>query len=209
MLHIVLTCNIQCALMYVKLDNFERNFFMKLVQPIRDREVIQEVKDILIKNGYRDLLLFIAGINTGLRISDLLTLKVADVRDKNHIVIKEQKTGKSKRFLINGSFKQSLQCYINSMSDNEYLFQSRNGENKTLTRMQAYRIINDACKQVGIKDQIGTHTLRKTFGYHHYQQYKDVAILQDIFNHSAPSVTLRYIGINDDMKDKTMQDFAL
>jgi len=95
------------------------------------------------------------------------------------------------------------------MADDEYLFQSRNGENKPITRMQAYRIINDACKQVGIKDQIGTHTLRKTFGYHHYQQYKDVAILQDIFNHSAPSVTLRYIGINDDMKDKTMQDFEL
>ncbi len=182
---------------------------MELVQPIRDRETIQQVKDILKRNGYRDYLLFVAGINTGLRISDLLTLKVLDVRDKDHVVIKEKKTGKTKRFLINGCFKQNLDGFINSMSDDEYLFQSRNGDNKPLTRMQAYRIINDACKKAGIKDQIGTHTLRKTFGYHHYQQYKDVAILQDIFNHSAPSVTLRYIGINDDMKDKTMQDFAL
>lgn len=182
---------------------------MELVQPIRDREIIKQVKDILMRNGYRDYLLFVAGINTGLRISDLLTLKVSDVRDKNHIVIKEKKTGKTKRFLINGCFKNSLEDYINSMADDEYLFQSRNGNNKPITRMQAYRIINDACRQVGIKDQIGTHTLRKTFGYHHYQQYKDVAILQDIFNHSAPSVTLRYIGINDDMKDKTMQGFEL
>lgn len=182
---------------------------MELVQPIRDRETIQKVKDILKRNGYRDYLLFVAGINTGLRISDLLTLKVVDVRDKDHIVIKEQKTSKTKRFLINGCFKQNLEGYINPMSDNDYLFQSRNGSNSPISRMQAYRIINDACRQVGIKDQIGTHTLRKTFGYHHYQQYKDVAILQDIFNHSAPSVTLRYIGINDDMKDKTMQDFAL
>jgi len=182
---------------------------MELVQPIRDREIIKQVKDILKRNGYRDYLLFVAGVNTGLRISDLLTLKVSDVRNKDHVVIKEKKTGKPKRFLINGCFKQNLDGYINSMSDDEYLFQSRNGNNKPITRMQAYRIINDACKQVGIKDQIGTHTLRKTFGYHHYQQYKDVAILQDIFNHSAPSVTLRYIGINDDMKDKTMQDFEL
>jgi len=191
------------------LVKFERIFIMELVQPIRDRETIQRVKDILKRNGYRDYLLFVAGINTGLRISDLLTLKVVDVRDKDHIVIKEQKTGKTKRFLINGCFKNSLEGYINSMSDDDYLFQSRNGSNKPISRMQAYRIINDACRQVGIKDQIGTHTLRKTFGYHHYQQYKDVAILQDIFNHSAPSVTLRYIGINDDMKDKTMQDFSL
>jgi len=182
---------------------------MEFVQPIRSRETIKEVKDILKRNGYRDYLLFVAGINTGLRISDLLQLKVSDVKDKDHVVIKEQKTGKTKRFLINGCFKQSLEGFIKPMADDEYLFQSRTGKNKPITRMQAYRIINDACRQVGIKDQIGTHTLRKSFGYHHYQQHKDLAVLQDIFNHSAPSITLKYIGINDDMKDKTMQDFEL
>lgn len=182
---------------------------MELVQPIRDKGIIKKVKDILKKNGHRDYLLFVAGINTGLRISDLLVLKVSDVRDRDHVVIKEKKTGKTKRFLINNCFKQNLEGFIDSMSDCEYLFQSRNGTNKPLTRMQAYRIINDACRQAGIKDQIGTHTLRKTFGYHHYQQYKDVAVLQDIFNHSAPSVTLRYIGINDDIKDNTMRGFEL
>lgn len=57
--------------------------------------------------------------------------------------------------------------------------------------------------------EVGTHTLRKTFGYWHYKQYKDVAILQDIFNHSAPSITLRYIGINDDVKDNTIENFYL
>jgi len=182
---------------------------MELVQPIRDREVIQKIKDILKINGYRDYLLFIAGINTGLRISDLLNLKVSDVKGKDHISIREKKTGKPKRFIINTAFKQSLEGYIDFMADDEYLFKSRNGDNRPITRMQAYRIINDACKKAGVKDKIGTHTLRKTLGYHHYQQHKDIAILQDIFNHSAPSVTLRYIGINDDMKDKTMQDFAL
>ncbi|MEG1009339.1 MAG: site-specific integrase, partial [Clostridia bacterium] len=53
------------------------------------------------------------------------------------------------------------------------------------------------------------HTMRKTFGYWHYQIYKDIAILQDIFNHSSPSITLRYIGINDDIKDKTIENFYL
>lgn len=182
---------------------------MNLVQPIRSKDQIQEIKDELKKNGYRDYLLFTGGINTGLRISDLLKLKVSDVRDKDHIVLTEEKTGKTKRFLINGCFKSNLEGYIKNMSDDDYLFCSRQGGNKPIDRTQAYRIINEACKKVGIKDRIGTHTLRKTFGYHHYQQFKDVALLQDIFNHSAPSVTLRYIGINDDLKDKSMQDFEL
>lgn len=181
---------------------------MELVQPIRDKAKIQEVKDILKSQSMRDYMLFVIGINTGLRISDILNLKVSDVKDKTHIIIKEQKTGKNKRFLINSSLKKEINAYIKEMNDDDYLFQSRKGDNKPLTRVQAYRILNNAASQVGL-DEIGTHTLRKTFGYWHYKQYKDVAILQDIFNHSAPSVTLRYIGINDDIKDKTIENFYL
>jgi len=182
---------------------------MEFVQPIRDKNLIEKVKNILLKNGSRDLLLFVAGINTGLRISDLLQLKVSDVKDKSHLEIKEKKTGKNRRFCISPTLKTSFDNYIASMTSSEFLFQSRKGINKPITRVQAYKIINDAVKSTGLCDKIGTHTLRKTFGYWHYQQFKDVAILQSIFNHSAPSVTLRYIGINDDMKDKTIAEFSL
>lgn len=182
---------------------------MEFVQPIRDKNIVDKVKHILLKNGYRDYLLFIAGINTGLRISDLLKLKVSDVKDKSHIEFREAKTGKNKRFCISPVLKEHLDKYIENMYSEQFLFYSRKGENKSLTRIQAYRIINVAVKATGLCDKIGTHTLRKTFGYWHYQQFKDVAILQDIFNHSAPSVTLRYIGINDDNKDRTIQQFSL
>lgn len=94
------------------------------------------------------------------------------------------------------------------MNDNEYLFQSRKGENEPITRVQAYRILNTVADKLGV-EEVGTHTLRKTFGYWHYKQYKDVIILQDIFNHSAPSITLKYIGITDDIKDKTIENFYL
>lgn len=181
---------------------------MELVQPIRDKEKIQELKNILNKQNPRDYMLFVIGINTGLRISDILNLKVSDVKGKTHITIKEQKTGKNKRFLINSSLKQEIDNYIKDMNIDDYLFQSRKGDNKPLTRVQAYRILNTAANKTGL-EEIGTHTLRKTFGYWHYKQYKDVAILQDIFNHSAPSVTLRYIGITDDIKDKTIENFYL
>lgn len=181
---------------------------MELVQPIRDKKIIERMKNELLKRGTRDFMLFLVGINTGLRISDILTLKVEDVRDKEHIVIKEKKTDKLKRIKING-LKEELDKYIENMGDEDYLFKSQKGENKPITRVQAYRILNEAAKIVGIQDEIGTHTLRKTFGYHFYQKTKDVALLQELFNHSAPSVTLRYIGINQDILDKAMDDFKL
>lgn len=181
---------------------------METVQPIRELSKIRAMKNALRKSGERDYMLFCVGINTGLRISDILNLRVSDVRGKTHIHITEQKTGKDKKFKINNALKDELEEYISDMSGCEYLFQSHKGKNKPITRVQAYRILNDAAQRVGLSE-IGTHTLRKTFGYHFYKQYKDVALLQELFNHSAPSVTLRYIGINQDIMDKAMDDFGL
>ena len=180
---------------------------MKKVEPIRDVDKIKKMKDILLKQNYRDYLLFSLGINTGFRISDILQLKVEDVRDKTHIEITEEKTGKTKRQYIN-SIKDDIDRYISDMKDYEYLFQSRKGTNKPISRVQAYRILRNAADKLGI-DKVGTHTLRKTFGYHHYQRNKDVAILQKLFNHSSPSITLEYIGISQDEQDQSMKDFYL
>jgi integrase len=163
------------------------------------------MKAVLKRKNYRDYLLFVVGINTGLRISDLLQLKVGHTKN-SHIIITEGKTGKIKRFPINSNLRELLDEYTIGMSDDDYLFPSRKGEH--IGRVQAYRILNDAAKEVGL-DEIGTHTLRKTFGYHHYQRYKDVALLQEIFNHSSPSITLRYIGINQDAIDASLAGFFI
>lgn len=184
-------------------------FFMEFVQPIRDKEIIEKMKFELSKTGLRDQMLFIFGINSGLRISDILKLKVKDVKNMNHIILRETKTNKEKRFRINTYLREMISQYIHRMNDHDCLFQSRKGLNSPLSRVQAYRIINNAAKNVGIQDKIGTHTLRKTFGYHHYQMHKDVALLQTIFNHSAPSVTLKYIGLNEDIIDQSIENFYL
>ena len=183
-------------------------FNLKKVEPIRSKEKIEAMKDELLKSGFRNYLLFVVGINTGLRISDLLNLKVKDVKDKTHIFIEEEKTGKTKKFLINNKLKQDLDRYTDKMYDHEYLFKSQKGTNQPISRVQAYRILKKAGKKLDL-DSVGTHTLRKTFGYWHYQQYKDVALLQELFNHSAPSVTLDYIGINQEVMDKTIENFYL
>ena len=181
---------------------------MCIVEPIREKEKIEQVKRILKESGSRDFLLFLLGINSGLRISDILKLKVKDVSNKDYIEIREQKTNKYRRFPITEYYRANLDEFIFDKSPEEWIFASKRGR-KPISRTQAYRIINDACLKAGIQVNIGTHTLRKTFGYHFYQQNKDVALLQAIFNHSAPSVTLRYIGINQDIIDISLQSFGL
>jgi len=179
---------------------------VKVVEPIRDIEKIAEMKAELLKTGFRNYLLFCMGINTGLRISDILKLTVADVRGKDTYTLTEQKTGKIRKINLH-AVKDDITRYTASMNDTDYLFKSRIG-NEPITRVQAYRILNDVAKKINL-DEIGTHTLRKTFGYHFYKKYKDVAVLQEIFNHSSPSITLRYIGINADEIEKYTNDFTL
>ena len=137
------------------------------------------------------------------------TLPVKDVKDKTHIVLTEKKTGKMRRFKINHYLLDEIEKYIWKMNDEDYLFPSRNNKGKEhLKRIMAYNIMNNVAKEVGL-DEIGCHTMRKTFGYHFYNKTKDVAILQRLFNHSSPSVTLRYIGINQDRLDDAILDFHL
>lgn len=180
----------------------------KNVQPLRTRQEIEDMRWALSRYATaRDLFMFNFGINTGLRISDIVPLKVNDVKGKSHLIITEQKTGKSKRFLLPKATREAIEDYVRSMGDEDYLFASRKGSSHISTT-QAYRSLQKAAEALGRED-IGSHTLRKTFGYHHYKRNKDVATLQMIFNHSAPSITLKYIGITADEIDKTMEDFSL
>ena len=180
---------------------------MTKVEPIRNLNDIKVVEKLLEEQNERDLLLFILGINCGLRISDMLALNVQDVKNRKYIQIYEKKTGKFKKFPMNKKLKSMFQKYTKNRFPQEPLFKTR--FNNRLDRVAAYRMINDVCVKAGLEENIGTHTLRKTFGYHYYKKYKDIVILQKIFNHSNPNVTLRYIGIEQDKIDKSYINFIL
>src|SRR5699024_10096815 len=152
------------------------------------------------------VLLFLVGINTGLRVNDLVRLTVADVKDRKVFTIREGKTNKRREINI-GMLEQEIAHYLQGKQEDHFLFASQKGT-KHITPTQVYRILNDAADFLGRKD-VGTHTMRKTFGYHHYKQFKDVAILQEIFNHAAPIITKRYIGIRQDEINESLQDFRL
>ena len=189
------------------LQKSEREMIMTTVEPIRNKNDIRKLEALLSKQSKRNLLIFTIGINCGLRISDILALNVSDVKDKTYIRINEQKTGKLKKFPINSKLQPMIAEYTKNMEFDEPLFTTIFGNR--MERVGAYIMFKKACRQAGLSEHIGTHTMRKTFGYHHYKKFKDVAMLQKIFNHSHPQVTLRYIGIEQDQIDESYENFIL
>ncbi|MBY6900426.1 site-specific integrase [Clostridium botulinum] len=181
---------------------------MNFVEPIRDTQKVRDIQEYLKRTNERDYILFITGVYTGLRISDILRLKVKDVKSKRFIYIREKKTTKQNIIEINKLLEKEYRWYCFEKEDDEYLIKSREGANKAISRVQAYKIIKQVGKDFGIEN-LGTHTLRKTFGYHYYKQTKDVGTLMKMFNHSDPSITLRYIGIIQDQLNKARRDFKI
>ena len=169
---------------------------MTTVSAIKKKSDIKKIEKYFADNNKRDLLMFVFGINTGLRISDILKLNISDVKNKQDLCIKEQKTGKFKNFPLNSKLIRLIDEYTQNTEGCVPLFMTKYGNR--LDRIEAYKILNKACKINDVNVNIGTHTLRKTFGYHFYKKYKDIVLLQKIFNHSTPNVTLRYIGIEED-----------
>ncbi|WP_336771321.1 tyrosine-type recombinase/integrase [Bacillus bombysepticus] len=179
---------------------------IKDVQPIRSKEQIADMKWALKRHcSERDYILFLLGLNTGLRVGDLLKLKVVDVRKKKKVVIREGKTKKARQLNLSNIYDE-IQEYIRTV-DSEWLFPSRKGD-KAITTTQAYRQLQKAGDMAGL-DAIGTHTMRKSFGYWFYKQTKDVAKLQQILNHSHPQITMTYIGITAEEIEEDLNNFVL
>lgn len=179
----------------------------KLVEPIRNKNDIKRIENYLKAHNFRDYVVWVTGLNTALRVSDIVGLNVGDVLNKTHIDITEKKTGKRKKFPINNKLKSVLENFVKNRSLDEPLFIGKQG--KRLDRSVVYRFINKACAELNITVNVGTHTMRKLFGYHHYQQFKDAILLQKIFNHSSQRITRTYIGIEQDDIDISYYNFEL
>ena len=177
------------------------------VQPLRSQ---QEINDFLFclrrnKNAERDVFLFLIGINSGLRMSDIVKLKKKGVITSKKPRIVEQKTGKT-RILYLSSLQDLIHGYTAALDPEAYLFPSTKGGHLEVNTV--YQMFQKVAKLLG-RDDIGTHTLRKTFGYHYYKKTKDVATLMEIFGHSSEKITKRYIGINEDEISETLLNFRL
>lgn len=183
---------------------------MNFVEPIRSKKDIETISNYLLNRSKRDYLLFVVGINTALRISDLIRLKYADLQN-NHITIYERKTGKRNQIFINDKIKSILKSYADEfdLKPNNYIFYSQKNRRKHIDRVQAWRIISDATINCNIDGNFGTHTLRKTFCYHAYKETKDIGAIMTLLNHTNLESTFRYLGINQDRLDELHKSVVL
>ncbi|MGE5613581.1 MAG: tyrosine-type recombinase/integrase [Bacillota bacterium] len=177
------------------------------VEPIRDKTLIKQMYYFLNGKDPKYGLLFKFGLNTGLRISDILPIKVKDIYIANncfhkYLTIKEKKTGKEKKIKINDALKKEIENYMKNqnLTPEDFLFPSRKGGH--IGRVQCYRVFREAAEAIGFEN-FGTHSLRKTWGYWTYKLSRyNIGLIMDTFNHSSQRITLRYIGINQDQKDE-------
>lgn len=192
---------------------------MSTSQPLRNKEDIKKLKNYFYQRmEYRNYALVTVGLNTALRISDILDLKWKNVYNEekqdfySHIYLIEQKTQKNTIILLNESVKEALSLYKESLKDydtEQYIFSGRKNNGKPISRVQAFRIIKDAVEQLGLEEHISCHSLRKTFGYQAWRQGTEPALLMTIFNHSSYAITKRYLCIDQDDKDQLFSKINL
>lgn len=192
---------------------------MSTTQPIRNKNALKNLKNYYqdTKTNLRNYTIIVMGLNTALRINDILHLTYDMVYQNNkvreHIVVKEHKTGKENRILINKETRNVLAKYRKEliktkmyMEGNPYLFPSPKKAGAPLSRYQAYRMITAAAEALDIGENISCHSLRKTFGYHAWKQGTDQIVLMAIFNHSSFAITRRYLCIEQDDKDAVFRN---
>ena len=179
---------------------------MNYVEPIRNPETVKDIGEYLKEKSEKFFVMYSIGIYSGLRISDILPLKVRDVKGKTEIKVREKKTGKDKLFPINAELSRILSEYCKDKKPLAYLVPSTHRPAAPVSREYAYRVIHEAGAAFGL-DHLGTHTMRKTFGYHFYLQTKDIVLLMRILNHNDQSKTLRYIGIEQSTINDAMRRF--
>jgi len=183
------------------------------MEPIKDFETIKDIADYLKCNsklhGERNRMLWMMGVYFGLRVSKLLELKVRDVRGKDIVHLRENKRNKERKLVINADLKPVLDEYIKDKADYEYLFASQKKNGQPITRQRAYEIIKDAGRAFG-HENIGAHTLRKTYGYIIYiQSGKDPVAVKEALNVGSTHTALRYIGIIKDQSTQLINNIKL
>jgi integrase len=187
---------------------------MSTTQPIRNPEQLRTFKSYYQRENpnSRNYILIITGLNSALRISDILSLTYGDVYDyqkktwKTHITIVEKKTGKTNRIYMNQEIRSTLEQYSSPEQNtpSAWLFSSQLQTSRPLSRYQAFRIIKQAAVFAGLDGSISCHSLRKTFGYRAWKQGTPPALLMSIYNHSSYQVTKRYLCIDQDDKDEVL-----
>lgn len=182
---------------------------MNFVDPIYSPSDVHKIKKLLKEKDEKYYIMFITGIYLGLRINEILKMRIGDVKNKTRTVFRQSKTGKECPVAYNRELLTAFRTYCEGKDEHEALVPNPYNEYKPITRTQAWRVLRAAAKAAGLTENVGTHTLRKTCGYHYYKQTKDLSTLMIWFNHRDPMDTLRYIGVSKERVTQAMVRFKI
>jgi integrase len=172
------------------------------VMPIKNLEDIASIKDLLADEP-RNLALFKIGINSALKTKELAELRVKQVRDLTPgdcLKIKDRNDSKIKKIYLNNmcieTIKNLIDCEM--LNDNDPLFRSQKGGGP-LRIETVHKLVKGFCEDINLEGNFGSHTLRKTFGYHRIVTFgRSLKELTKLLGHSSKQVTLDYLCIQDD-----------
>lgn len=177
---------------------------MKLVEPIKNIDDIKKIKDYLKSKNLRNFLIFVMGINTGIKTCQMLNLKVHDVVD-NQNNVRDFIQINGIEYYITQNTKKAIREYFSHdnlyENKNKYIFKSNKGS-MPIDRSHLYRILNEAAESCGVDISIGNETLRKTFGYHYYYQIGDLKYLQSVLNQKSIIKLYDYLNIDNKVDSK-------
>jgi integrase len=182
------------------------------VEPLRNRQQIEDIKELL-QDQPRNFCLFVVGINSGLRGGDLLSLSWKDVLYKGQIrdklKVREHKEQKLRSIAITPHMRAALSAWLDvcvkdkgldpsDVVKTDWLFPSRVNVSKALTVTRLRQLVVEWTRKANIDGHFGSHSLRKTFGLHLRKRGVDLPTIMHALGHSNQSVTLRYLGVDED-----------
>lgn len=194
-------------LMYNKVEKYirEENYIMNFVEPFREKQKILAIKKLLREEkSPRNYLLFTLGINSALRASDLLRLKVGDLLTdsgdiRKYLYVKTKKTGRELKIYINDNIQKAIRFYIdneNSLDPDNWLFYSKRNRNRAISRIRLWVLIRRWARLVELNEErFGCHSLRKTWGYHARMSGFNIEAIREKLGHRNSNITKRYLGI--------------
>lgn len=161
------------------------------------------------EGGVSWYLLVMLGFNTALRIGDLCTLRVKDVRGRERVRIIAEKTDKMSNIKLQTAAQAAIDRALRGRDAEDYVFQSRqrsrkDGRRKPVSRQRCYDIVKEIAHKAGFEERVGCHTMRKTFAWNFYQTSGDLAELQKVLNHSSQEATIHYLGLDQQKIDQTI-----
>ena len=189
---------------------------MATTHPIRDKHQVRAIADYFRRRGQlRNLVLFILGIHTALRVSDLLELTWDHVYDfargcvRSSIEVIEKKTHKAATITLNKDAVNAIALLATQSAQKGHFVIENPLTGKSISRIQAYRIVRAAAEALQFQNRVSCHSLRKTFGYHAWKSGVSPVVIMEIYNHSSLAVTRRYLGVTQDDKDSAYMSLKL